>query len=267
MGVSDPLHGSGFRNITTITIMSWLFWFIVVWINVINPLIMQKRHKNFTENELPKIRENQLEMAQTQQKESGLPTQEILEQIADKFGFTLTGQFLVNHLGYFDSEFEMETHKSLDELTEMGIHTFRDIFKDYYLFFEYQPLRYKNKVIRDEELNAKYVSDENNVFFEFTYKSKYEENKNIVWDKDYIIQIKKDRGYSKKGYTVYRDSGIVVRDSVDELTDNEKLFIITAKDNGDNPFPKGTMKTGFFDISAYYENMFQVSPNEPLLLK
>lgn len=255
----------GFRQILASTIVMWGFWVAVVWLKIITPLKMEKRHKYFEENELPRIRAKELEDCKQRQKELGLPTQEVLEEIADKFGFTLHGEFAVGCMQYLPSRFEIETHKSLEELTQMGINTFKDIFGNYYLFFRYNSLRFKLETERDEYLNACCYQDKNNVIFTFSYNPRYEDNIDVKWDKDYIIQIKKNPGYDNKGYTVYRDSGMIVRENVDELTENEKTFIITAKDVPDVVLSKGTMRGGFWHIGE--REMFQICPDEPLLLE
>ena len=197
------------------------------------------------------------------QRQNGLPTQEALQEIADKFGFTLHGEMEVKNGKYENARIDMETHKSLIQLKEMGINTYLDIFGEYFFFFDYSALMHGYENYIDENFNTKTRRSKNNISFYFTYKKRYNDNINIK-PKDFIIQIIEKENV----YIVYRKSSITVRNNIGELTENEKQFILTAKNKKED----GVRNGGFYyfdDINPYSGTIvgsYCVSPDNPLIL-
>lgn len=157
------------------------------------------------------------------QKEMGLPTQEGLQAIADSFGFTLHGKMEVEKGKYKTIRFKMETNKSIEQLINMGINTYRDIFGEYYLCVGCGPLHPNVVKKYDDHFNQRFVSDENNMVFYFDYNPKYDSNIEHEAD-DYIVQItEKD-----DGFYVYKKSGLVIRNKKTDLSEEETAFIIKS---------------------------------------
>lgn len=259
-------------EIVALAIGGLVFWVILFFATV--GASLQADSRRLSPEKMKQIKEDtekqRLQDCIKRQKESGLPTQEVLQEIADEFGFTLKGEFR-----YVDdrwkteianSEFTMETHKSFEELKKMGINTFKDIFGDYFLLLDiyglYAPAE---KQINEKTLQEEYEVNYSNVTIRFSYNKKYNVNKDIEWNKDYIIMVLE----KNKNYFIYRDSG-VIKKSVDELTANEKTFIIEGKRRC--KYVIGDDKTKACEIhwNPYYNCLdycYLVSSNKPLLLK
>lgn len=198
------------------------------------------------------------------QRENGLPTQEVLQEIADKFGFTLHGEMKVKDGKYQYVRLQMETHKNINQLNEMGIDTYYDIFGKYFLFFKYAPLVPTMVITYDNHLDKKSYFDDNNLSFYFFYSPKYNANANVV-SSNYIIQIID----KNNKFIVYRKNGIIIRNSVNDLTENEKRFILEANDER-KTYYKGVINGGFYVSTTRIGDGIRrcciVSPDNPLIL-
>lgn len=260
----------GVPEACAVAIFGWIVWFIVLFgtglvgghssREILSPVEAKKREED--------TKAKRLDEYIKMRKENCLPTQDDLQAIADKFGFTLKGEFSIdnNYCKMKHSRFQMETHMSIDDLKNIGINTYKDIFGKYFLFFRFEGMTPCIEEYFDEHLNKKYKRNDNNMMFFFTYSPKYDENKNVAWDDDYIIMIVENLN----GFDIYRSSRIEHCQSKGAMTDNEKTFVIKGKNNRSHhccSCVKGVLSS-FIDYARFGCNAcYMVSPDCPMLLK
>ena len=256
----------GDAQMVGLAIFAWGVFIFLFYNTIVAGFQSEKRIKEY-ERIKPQLDKERYAMCIDKQRKNGLPTQEVLQEIADKFGFTLHGKMKIENGEYKMAEFKMETHKSVEQLYEMGINTYYDIFGDYFLFFNYSDnLLPTNKIYYDDHMNEKYCSDYNNMFFWFEYNPMYNANKDL--DRaDFIIQIVDD-----DGFFVYRKTGITKRESINDLTENEKQFILIGKKTEMNSHKAGVRRGCFYKKNIIKDghvelfNGYMISPNKPLIL-
>ena len=167
------------------------------------------------------------------------------------------------------SEITIVTHKSMKELKAMGIIDVKQLLGKYFMFFGYR-IDNKNGGFycgKTKKYNSSFelitIEDPHNMCATVRYSINLDKNININWSKDYIYHIerqpiKKTIAKTNKNeldrwlpesinaidlsssfntvdvlywkYTVYRDSGSVIRDGGFYLSDNEKKFVMLASE-------------------------------------
>ena len=205
------------------TIFCWIAFIFMFYNTIVVSLRDEKNYRDYQMYVKPKLDAQRDIDCVERQKEMGLPTQEGLQAIADSFGFTLHGKMEVEKGKYKTIRFKMETNKSIEQLINMGINTYRDIFGEYYLCVGCGPLHPNVVKKYDDHFNQRFVSDKNNMVFYFDYNPKYDSNIEHEAD-DYIVQItEKD-----DGFYVYKKSGLVIRNKKTDLSEEETAFIIKS---------------------------------------
>lgn len=258
-----------------------------------------KRERDAYETSLPILYKEREEQRRTK----NMVTDSSFKEYMNRLGFTVEGSIDIGdlpdwtqyHYGYsvkpykkpLPSNLKIITHKSYDELKQMGIYDVKQLLGDYFKYFSfsignnYGGFYKEKKIAYDLRFNPITVDDSNNMCADVTFRSELDNNVNVKWSKDYIYciireptvkiidkyntdELKKwipesliDVNLNAPGNTakivynkfiIYRDSGVVVKDGNASLTNNEKEFIILARKEN-----SGVIKCG-----EYYRinNMF-----------
>lgn len=231
------------------------------------------------------------EERETQRRAQGLVTDSSFKEYINSFGFEVEGTIDTGRLPTWDeyrkgiklvypservsfvnsSKVTIVTHKSMEELREMGITDIRTLLGPYFKYFSFV-IRDNNggfycrkKQEYDIRFNLVTVDDSNNMCADVIFDLKYDKNVNVEWNSNYIYHIVREpiEKYIRKDdkeslekwipesivdvnfknissavrtvyyqYTIYRDSGVEVKDGSFSLTDNEKEFLKLAAING-----------------------------------
>ena len=192
-------------------ILFWVFMGFLGYVKYIRPGKLIEREMKELEKSMVESDEDWETAFERRCREEGKLSKGQLQEICDKYGFTTKGKYSL-----LDMDLTIETHRSIEQLHEMGIYTTKDILGKF--FFQVNTNGFEEA--REIDENGKWFWNENNIMIHlFRY---HEDRTKGRWQPKCIYEITYNK--RNKTYDIYRDS-YVKRGIVEtELTDAEKDF-------------------------------------------
>lgn len=192
-------------------LLFWIIMGILSYATYIRPsVLLEKEIKRITETIDDPTEDWEVSFEQRCREEGKLSKGQ-LQEICDKYGFTTKGKYSL-----LDMDLTIETHRSIEQLHEMGIYTTKDILGKF--FFQVNTNGFEE--VRETDENGKWFWNKNNIMIHlFRY---HEDRTKGRWQPECIYEITYNK--RNKTYDIYKDSYVKRGVSEAELTDIERDF-------------------------------------------
>lgn len=191
--------------------MFWIFMGFLGYVTYIRPsILLERKIMEITETAADSTEDWEVSV-ERHRREEGKLSKGQLQEICDKYGFTTKGKYSL-----LDMDLTIETHRSIEELHDIGIYTTKDILGKF--FFQVNTNGFEEA--REIDENGKWFWNENNIMIHL-FRC-HEDRIDGKWRPEYIYEIAYDK--RNKNYDIYRDSYVKRGVSEAELTDIERDF-------------------------------------------
>lgn len=191
--------------------MFWIFMGFLGYVTYIRPsILLEKKIMEITEMAADSTEDWEVSV-ERHRREEGKLSKGQLQEICDKYGFTTKGKYSL-----LDMDLTIETHRSIEQLHEMGIYTTKDVLGKFFFQVNTNGL----EKAREIDENGKWFWNENNIMIHL-FRC-HEDCTKGRWQPEYIYEITYNK--RNKTYDIYRDSYVKRVVSEAELTDAERDF-------------------------------------------